>query len=328
MNILGGNKMSIPVTVISGFLGAGKTTLINQVLKGSDLKPNEVVIIENEFGEKGIDHELLIHSKENIFQMNGGCICCSLRTDLMSALTSILDVFVGNEHPIKQVIIETSGVSDPQPIIQTLVSAPKISSHFYLDSVMVVVDNDNFENSLVYPEVMKQVSMADRIFISEKNETKISNQLIEKIESMNPLTDFYPFSLEDSAEMLAKNVLNNGLFRKEANFKKAEDSHHHNHEFQSLYLEGDRPIKKSLLENWLSGLMMNYPENIYRMKGFVLIDDQDFQIEIQSVNQMLNFNMTTRFPKDKLHELVIIGKNLDKDYLEKSFKEIQNKSGE
>lgn len=132
MNILGGNKMSIPVTVISGFLGAGKTTLINQVLKGSDLKPNEVVIIENEFGEKGIDHELLIHSKENIFQMNGGCICCSLRTDLMSALTSILDVFVGNEHPIKQVIIETSGVSDPQPIIQTLVSAPKISSHFYL----------------------------------------------------------------------------------------------------------------------------------------------------------------------------------------------------
>ncbi|HCM88470.1 MULTISPECIES: GTP-binding protein [Vagococcus] len=321
--------MSIPVTVISGFLGAGKTTLINQVLKGSDLKPNEVVIIENEFGEKGIDHELLIHSKENIFQMNGGCICCSLRTDLMSALTSILDVFVETGNPIKQVIIESSGVSDPQPIIQTLVSAPKISSHFYLDSVLVVVDNENFENSLVYPEVMKQIAMADRIFISEKNEMKVSRQLIEKIESMNPLTDFYPFALDDSAEMLASNVLNNGLFRKEANFSKSEDSHHHHHhEFQSLYLEGDRPIKKSLLENWLSGLMMNYQENIYRMKGFVLIDDQDFQIEIQSVNQLLNFNMTTRIPQGKVNELIIIGKNLDKAYLESSFKKIQDKSRE
>ena len=322
--------MSIPVTVISGFLGAGKTTLINQVLKGSDLKPNEVVIIENEFGEKGIDHELLIHSKENIFQMNGGCICCSLRTDLMSALTSVLDVFVETGNPIKQVIIEASGVSDPQPIIQTLVSAPKISSHFYLDSVLVVVDNENFENSLVYPEVMKQIAMADRIFISEKNEIKVDHQMIEKIESMNPLTDFYPFSLDDSAEMLARNVLNNGLFRKVADFTKSEDSHHHHHhhEFQPLYLEGDRPIKKSLLENWLSGLMMNYQENIYRMKGFVLIEDQDFQTEIQSVNQLLNFNMTTRIPQDKVNELIIIGKNLDKSYLERSFKEIQDKSRE
>lgn len=322
--------MSIPVTVISGFLGAGKTTLINQVLKGSDLKPNEVVIIENEFGEKGIDHELLIHSKENIFQMNGGCICCSLRTDLMSALTSVLDVFVETGNPIKQVIIEASGISDPQPIIQTLVSAPKISSHFYLDSVLVVVDNENFENSLVYPEVMKQIAMADLIFISEKNEIKVDHQMIEKIESMNPLTDFYPFSLDDSAEMLARNVLNNGLFRKVADFTKSEDSHHHHHhhEFQSLYLEGDRPIKKSLLENWLSGLMMNYQENIYRMKGFVLIEDQDFQTEIQSVNQLLNFNMTTRIPQDKVNELIIIGKNLDKSYLERSFKEIQDKSRE
>lgn len=322
--------MSIPVTVISGFLGAGKTTLINQVLKGSDLKPNEVVIIENEFGEKGIDHELLIHSKENIFQMNGGCICCSLRTDLMSALTSVLDVFVETGNPIKQVIIEASGISDPQPIIQTLVSAPKISSHFYLDSVLVVVDNENFENSLVYPEVMKQIAMADLIFISEKNEIKVDHQMIEKIESMNPLTDFYPFSLDDSAEMLARNVLNNGLFRKVADFTKSEDSHHHHHhhEFQPLYLEGDRPIKKSLLENWLSGLMMNYQENIYRMKGFVLIEDQDFQTEIQSVNQLLNFNMTTRIPQDKVNELIIIGKNLDKSYLERSFKEIQDKSRE
>lgn len=189
--------MWIPITVISGFLGSGKTTLINQVIKGSDLAPEEVVIIENEFGEAGIDHELLIHSKENIVQMNGGCICCSLRGDLLNALTAVLDVFVTQGYPIKQVIIETSGVSDPQPIIQTIVGTPNLQPYFYLDGVIGVVDAENIVQNLQHHEATKQLVMSDRLLISQKGVTNKDsmNQMKEQLREINPLADIYEFSL-------------------------------------------------------------------------------------------------------------------------------------
>lgn len=121
--------MSIPITVVSGFLGAGKTTLINHVLAGTKLAPEEIIIIENEFGEVGVDHELLLQSQERIFQMNNGCICCSLRTDLINALEAISELLVDQGYPIQQVIIETSGIADPQPILQTILTTPNIRNH-------------------------------------------------------------------------------------------------------------------------------------------------------------------------------------------------------
>ncbi|WP_462258945.1 CobW family GTP-binding protein [Vagococcus teuberi] len=321
--------MGIPITVISGFLGSGKTTLINQVIKGSDLAPEEVVIIENEFGEAGIDHELLIHSKENIVQMNGGCICCSLRGDLLNALTAVLDVFVTQGYPIKQVIIETSGVSDPQPIIQTIVGTPNLQPYFYLDGVIGVVDAENIEQNLQHHEATKQLVMSDRLLISQKGVTNKDsmNQMKEQLREINPLADIYEFSLIQSSSELADLVLGNHLFNQSIDDEE-EHHHHHHHEFESMIISESGYVKEGLLHNWLSWLMMNYQESIYRIKGFVNVSDQDFQTEIQGVNQLLNFNLTNRLTEDNDNKLVIIGKNIDKDDINQAFQLVIEKSTE
>lgn len=323
--------MGIPITVISGFLGSGKTTLINQVIKGSGLAPEEVVIIENEFGEAGIDHELLIHSKENIVQMNGGCICCSLRGDLLNALTSVLDVFVTQGYPIKQVIIETSGVSDPQPIIQTIVGTPKLQPYFYLDGVIGVVDAENIAQNLQHHEAAKQLVMSDRLLISQKGVTNKDsiNQIKEQLKEINPLADIYEFSLIQSSSELADLVLGNHLFNQSIDDEEEHHHHHHHHhEFESMIISESGYVKEGLLHNWLSWLMMNYQESIYRMKGFVNVSDQDFQTEIQGVNQLLNFNLTNRLTEDNDNKLVIIGKNIDKDDINQAFQLVIEKSTE
>lgn len=322
--------MGIPITIISGFLGAGKTTLINQVIQGSQLSPEEVVIIENEFGEAGIDHELLIHSKENIVQMNGGCICCSLRSDLLNALTAILDVFVKQGYPIKQVIIETSGVSDPQPIIQTIVATPSLQPYFYLDSVIGVIDGEHIEKNLAHHEAMKQLVMADRLLISQKG-LDLSGELdkiTEQMKQINPLADVYLFSTSESKERMAELVLGNHLFNQAMDDDKKEHHHHHHHAFESMIISLPGEIREGLMHNWLSWLMMNYQESIFRMKGFVNIKDQVFQTEIQGVNQLLNFNLTTRLTEENENKLVIIGKDIDKQTIEQAFKEIIEKSTE
>ncbi|MCI0130324.1 GTP-binding protein [Vagococcus sp. CY53-2] len=324
--------MGIPITVISGFLGSGKTTLINQVIKGSDLAPEEVVIIENEFGEAGIDHELLIHSKENIVQMNGGCICCSLRGDLLNALTAVLDVFVTQDYPIKQVIIETSGVSDPQPIIQTIVGTPNLQPYFYLDGVIGVVDAENIEQNLQHHEATKQLVMSDRLLISQKGVTNKDsmNQMKEQLKEINPLADIYEFSLIQSSSELADLVLGNHLFNQSIDDEEEHHHHHHHHhhEFESMIISESGYVKEGLLHNWLSWLMMNYQESIYRIKGFVNVSDQDFQTEIQGVNQLLNFNLTNRLTEDNDNKLVIIGKNIDKDDINQAFQLVIEKSTE
>lgn len=321
--------MGIPITVISGFLGSGKTTLINQVIKGSGLSPEEVVIIENEFGEAGIDHELLIHSKENIVQMNGGCICCSLRGDLLNALTAVLDVFVTQGYPIKQLIIETSGVSDPQPIIQTIVGTSKLQPYFYLDSVIGVVDAENITQNLQHHEAAKQLVMSDRLLISQKSVTNKDsiNQIKEQLKEINPLADIYEFSLIQLSSELADLVLGNHLFNQSIDDEE-EHHHHHHHEFESMIISESGYVKEGLLHNWLSWLMMNYQESIYRMKGFVNVSDQDFQTEIQGVNQLLNFNLTNRLTEDNDNKLVIIGKNIDKDDINQAFQLVIEKSTE
>ncbi|MBO0474846.1 GTP-binding protein [Enterococcus ureasiticus] len=321
--------MSIPVTVISGFLGSGKTALINQVLKGTDLASEEVLIIENEFGKKGFDYELLLHSHEKIFQMNGGCICCSLRTDSILAFSAILEVFIDQGYPIKQVIIETSGISDPQPILQTIIATPGIFSHFYLDSVITMVDNVYFERNLFYPEAMKQLAVADRILISEK----IDSDIIQRISTINPLADFYLFSLSEKAETIASWVLGIHKFHQEIDRKdELQHSHeephqHHNneleHKFEALHLEGQGAISELILQRWLDWLMLNNPEKIFRIKGFLQISEKEFQVETQGVNQLLQFNMTTRKAKENRNELIIIGQDLNHRNIQQSLEKMQ-----
>ena len=137
--------MGIPITIVSGFLGAGKTTLINHALAQSPFSKEEIIIIENEFGQTGVDHALLLQTTERIIQLNNGCMCCSLRGDLLASLSAILEVYQEEQQPIAQVILETTGIADPQPIIQTILTTPHIKNHFYIDSLLTVVDGHHWQ---------------------------------------------------------------------------------------------------------------------------------------------------------------------------------------
>lgn len=187
--------MGIPITIVSGFLGAGKTTLINHALAQSPFPKEEIIIIENEFGQTGVDHALLLQTTERIIQLNNGCMCCSLRGDLLASLSAILEVYQEEQQPIAQVILETTGIADPQPIIQTILTTPHIKNHFYIDSLLTVVDGHHWQQQLQEAEAIKQLALADRLFFLSRNQqTSLSYQRSKKpFVPLILLLIFYPF---------------------------------------------------------------------------------------------------------------------------------------
>ena len=192
--------IGVPITLVSGFLGAGKTTLINEILQKTEIPSDEIAIIVNEFGEVGIDHQLLIQSEEKIYQLNNGCICCNLRSDLAQALMAIIQYFEETGRTLQQVIIETTGIADPAPIIQTLTLSPALVNAFYIDSVLTVVDCINYDFILQQNhEVYQQISYADRFILSKTqdlDEARI-HQIIQKLHDINPLADIQYFNLTE-----------------------------------------------------------------------------------------------------------------------------------
>lgn len=250
--------MGIPVTIVSGFLGSGKTTLINQALQVSPYPKEEIVIIENEFGEVGIDHELLVHSEERVLQLNNGCMCCSLRSDLLAILASLLEVVEERQQLISQIIIETTGIADPQPIVQTLLAAPRLRGNVYIDSLLTVCDSENFELIEREPQALKQLVMADRIFVSEKQNTNLPKQEIyqRKIKNINPLADIRTFTQNDliqKEDFFNLEKFNQPLILENDSSKNSHEGEHHHHhhhhhqehDFQSILLTSDQELNKN-----------------------------------------------------------------------------------
>ena len=180
----------IPVTIVSGFLGAGKTTLINKVLK--EKHGEHIAVVINEFGEIGVDHQFVLDVEEEIYQMDNGCLCCTLRTDIADMLKSILMVKEQNGIRVDRVLFETTGLADPAPIAQTFINVPFLNEHFILDAVLTVVDSKNFLYQTAHqPEPAKQVGFADKIFMSKHslvNET-IYTKVINEVRSINAFAE-------------------------------------------------------------------------------------------------------------------------------------------
>ena len=180
----------IPVTIVSGFLGAGKTTLINKVLK--EKHGEHIAVVINEFGEIGVDHQFVLDVEEEIYQMDNGCLCCTLRTDIADMLKSILMVKEQNGIKVDRVLFETTGLADPAPIAQTFINVPFLNEHFILDSVLTVVDSKNFLYQTTHQtEPAKQVGFADKIFMSKHSlvDDTIYAKVINEVRSINPFAE-------------------------------------------------------------------------------------------------------------------------------------------
>ncbi|RDJ09516.1 CobW family GTP-binding protein [Rhizobium grahamii] len=237
----------IPVTILTGFLGAGKSTLLNRILKDPAMKDAAVII--NEFGDVGIDHLLVESSGDAIIELSDGCLCCTVRGELVDTLANLMDaVQTGRVKPVKRVVIETTGLADPAPVMQAIMGNPVIATNFDLDGIVTVVDAVNGSQTLDnHEEAVKQVAVADRLVLSKR--AMASQEVLRALEArlivLNPRATLMD---ADGAEAGRASLLVNGLYDPESKIAdvgrwlRDEDSHdaHHHHDHDHDDADGHR----------------------------------------------------------------------------------------
>src|SRR5881628_2621787 len=177
----------VPVTILTGFLGSGKTTLLNRILK--EEHGQRIAVIENEFGESGVDGEILERTEEQIVEMNNGCICCTVRGDLIRILGDLKEKRDQGKLKFDRVVIETTGMADPGPVAQTFFTDEEIGNYYLLDSILTVVDAKHASKQLdEFHEAQEQVGFADRLLLSKTDLTneEDTKKLVERLKRMNP----------------------------------------------------------------------------------------------------------------------------------------------
>lgn len=338
----------IPVTIVTGFLGAGKTTLINKVLKENHDKHPAVII--NEFGEVGVDHEIVLDVEEEIYQMNNGCICCTLRSDLSNMLKAILNAKEKNKLPLDQVLFETTGLADPSPIAQTFFRIPFLKEHFYIDSVIAVVDAKNILMQLEKrEEPLLQIAFADKILISKVDQVT-PQELAQVKAAVKQINQFVEIQEVDLQHFDVNQIFDQQLFQpdehqmeelvEEQQVHEAhhhdEEEHHHEHgehdhdhhehlhhiDVASFAIEEDRPLDLKKINRWLNELIFMFGMDMYRYKGILSIKGVDQQIIFQGVNMAFDISKGKDWGDlPRKSSLVFIGKDLPEKMLRSAFQD-------
>jgi G3E family GTPase len=308
----------VPVTILTGFLGAGKTTLLNRILKEDH--GQKIAVIENEFGEVGVDTDFIEKSDEQIVEMNNGCICCTVRGDLIRILGTLKERRGKGELEFDRVVIETTGMADPGPVAQTFFTDEDIGNYYLLDSILTVVDAKHAPKQLdEFHEAQEQVGFADRILMSKTDlvgEDEVKS-LIERLKRMNPRAPVKKVHFGEApiAEILDIRGFNlNAILELDPEF--LVDSHHEHHdEVASFVFRSDKPFDGDKLENFLSGMIQVYGPDLLRYKGVLWMKGKPNRVVFQGVHMMMGGDMGKPWAKGEKKEsiLVFIGKNLPRD---------------
>ncbi|NBB48284.1 GTP-binding protein [Rhizobium sp. CRIBSB] len=348
----------IPVSILTGFLGAGKSTLLNRLLKDPAMKDAAVII--NEFGEVGIDHLLVESSNDAVVELSDGCLCCTVRGELVDTLAELIDgMQTGRIKPLSRIVIETTGLADPAPVMQSVMGHPAVAQHFDLDGVVTVVDAVNGLSTIdAYPEAYKQVAVADRLILTKKtlaDEATIS-ALTQRLRSLNPRAPITDGDAEDagSAAMLV-----NGLYDPASKIADVDrwlkdemaaddhhhhdnhhghdhhhghghDHHHHAHDvnrhgasIRSYSILHDEPIDPMAINMFIDLLRSTHGEKLLRMKAIVALTDRpDKPLVLHGVQSI--FHPPVRLPawpegSDRKTRLVLITKDLSESYVRDLF---------
>jgi G3E family GTPase len=279
----------IPVSLITGFLGSGKTTLVNKLLRQPEGARTAVVV--NEFGEVGLDHDLIEASDDSVVLLSNGCVCCAMQGDLVTALDKLFRSAQSNpKHAFERVIIETSGLVDPGPVIQLLLSAPSLTSRFQFDGVVTVVDAINGQVTLdAHLEAVKQVAVADRLLISKTDlpGADVAAKLLrERIRAINPaapllsrdevLAAFCSESATPSSRSHEPSLLPTKWLRAESysNFFPKAQNKPHDQRFHSFCFIREEPLSELALQLLLESIGENLGPNLLRIKGLVNVTEQ------------------------------------------------------
>lgn len=323
------NQERIPVTIITGFLGAGKTSLLNKLIAKHPEK--KFAIIENEFGDTGIDGGLIAATSDAIFELNNGCICCSLGEDFLHTLETLL----GSTYEFNYLLLETTGIADPSGIIDSFISGTTIQERFQIDSVICVADAVNMEDLFQeQPEVRLQLAIADLILLNKSDcvQAGYLAELSDLIKTVNPMARLYETTF-GSIENIA--VLDTHSFAGEAVGKStmtfcgidltAKDEsgrlsfiHHaskpesrHKHDITSVgfTFKGNFDVNKFGL--WMQNFLYFNRENIFRVKGIMSFDQTEDQFVFHAVRSNFMFEVGKPWgKKERFSKLVFIGKNI------------------
>ncbi len=311
------SRPQIPVTVLTGFLGAGKTTLLNRIL--SEPHGHRIAVIENEFGEIGIDNALLKRrSDEQVLVMNNGCICCTVRDDLVRILGELAEKRAAGQLDFERVLIETTGLADPAPVAQTFFVDPGVAEHYALDAVITVVDAVHGMAQLdAHNEAQDQVGFADRILLSKTDLVSAEQQeeLSTRLHEINIRAPIIPvhFGKTDLAQILDIDAFSLEIAEAlEPEFLHHFHHHHHDDDVQSFSIRLSEPLSPIRFRLGLGSLIDKYSAQLLRYKGVVHLAGYEQRVILQGVHMLMALNLAEPWLPDGPREsvLVFIGERL------------------
>ncbi len=319
----------IPVTVLTGYLGAGKTTLLNRILTENHGKKFAVVI--NEFGELGVDNDLVVDADEEVFEMNNGCICCTVRGDLIRILSSLMK----RREKFDGIIVETTGLADPAPVAQTFFVDEDVKRATRLDAIVTVVDAKHLLARLDdTKEAEEQIAFADLILLNKMDLVSEAEavEVERRIRAINPMVELIRSTKSDVpiTSVIGRDAFNlERILAREPEFLSGEDHHEHDSEVNSVAFEVSRPIDPEKFNTWMSDLLAAKGQDLLRTKGILAYPDEDRRFAFQAVHMIADGDYIGPWKADdaRKSKIVFIGRDLNRPQLRRGFEACQVAQG-